>query len=221
MESFLPSLLLWDNSRIMRKTIHHSSEKPQSQFGEWISTMSTSEASNSSPTWTTSSLEKLGDLHSKILNRLKSALLEHDFIIQCKKGSNMPADYLSRLLAWTRITRCPTSQPSTHSSWFSMTFCWKMKHFKSCQKVSLLTNGLNTYWNQIVIIYRLWHNAYFKIRIKLSGSDSMILINPNQHYTYQIITGIRLTKRWPYHYYKFRNVQTPCRFIRCHDNSWQ
>jgi hypothetical protein len=42
-------------------------------------------------------LEKLGHLHSKTLNRLQTALLEHDFVIQCKKGSNMPADYLSRL----------------------------------------------------------------------------------------------------------------------------
>jgi hypothetical protein len=43
-------------------------------------------------------LEKLGHLHSKMLNRLQTALLEHDFVIQYKKGSNMPADYLSRLL---------------------------------------------------------------------------------------------------------------------------
>ncbi len=43
-------------------------------------------------------LEKLGHLHSKMLNRLQAALLEHDFVIQYKKGSNMPADYLSRLL---------------------------------------------------------------------------------------------------------------------------
>ncbi len=42
-------------------------------------------------------LEKLGHLHSKTLNRLQTALLEHDFIIQYKKGSNMLADYLSRL----------------------------------------------------------------------------------------------------------------------------
>jgi RNase H-like domain found in reverse transcriptase len=42
-------------------------------------------------------LEKLGHLHSKMLNRLQTALLEHDFVIQYKKGSNMPADYLSRL----------------------------------------------------------------------------------------------------------------------------
>jgi hypothetical protein len=42
-------------------------------------------------------LEKLGHLHSKTLNRLQTALLEHDFVIQYKKGSNMPADYLSQL----------------------------------------------------------------------------------------------------------------------------
>jgi RNase H-like domain found in reverse transcriptase len=42
-------------------------------------------------------LEKLGHLHSKMLNRLQMALLEHDFVIQYKKGSNMPMDYLSRL----------------------------------------------------------------------------------------------------------------------------
>jgi RNase H-like domain found in reverse transcriptase len=42
-------------------------------------------------------LKKLGHLHSKMLNRLQTALLEHDFVIQYKKGSNMPADCLSRL----------------------------------------------------------------------------------------------------------------------------
>ncbi len=46
-------------------------------------------------------LEKLGHLHSKTMNRFQTALLEHDFIIQYKKGSDMPADYLSRLPATT------------------------------------------------------------------------------------------------------------------------
>jgi hypothetical protein len=32
-----------------------------------------------------------------MLNRLQTSLLEHDFVIQFKKGSNMPADILSRL----------------------------------------------------------------------------------------------------------------------------
>ncbi len=44
-------------------------------------------------------LEKLGHLHSKTMHRFQTALLEHDFIIQYKKGSDMPADYLSRLPA--------------------------------------------------------------------------------------------------------------------------
>lgn len=41
-------------------------------------------------------LEKLGHLHTKTLNRLQTAMLEYDFLIQYKKGSNMPADFLSR-----------------------------------------------------------------------------------------------------------------------------
>jgi hypothetical protein len=41
--------------------------------------------------------EKLGHLHTKMLNRLQTSLLEHDFVAQYKKGTHMPADYLSRL----------------------------------------------------------------------------------------------------------------------------
>jgi hypothetical protein len=44
-------------------------------------------------------LKKLGHLHNKTLNRLQSALLEHDFIIQHKKRLNMMANYLSPLPA--------------------------------------------------------------------------------------------------------------------------
>ncbi len=44
-------------------------------------------------------LEKLSHLHNKTLNRVQSALLKHNFIIQYKKGSNMLANYLSRLPA--------------------------------------------------------------------------------------------------------------------------
>jgi len=46
-------------------------------------------------------LEKLGHLYSKTMNRFKTALLEHDFIIQYKKGFDMPDNYLSRLPATT------------------------------------------------------------------------------------------------------------------------
>jgi len=36
-------------------------------------------------------------LDTKTINRLQAALLEHDFVVQYKKGTTMPADYLSRL----------------------------------------------------------------------------------------------------------------------------
>jgi hypothetical protein len=42
-------------------------------------------------------LEKMGHLHTKMMNRLQAALLEHDFVIQYKKGAIMAADYLSRM----------------------------------------------------------------------------------------------------------------------------
>ena len=45
-------------------------------------------------------LEKLGHLHTKTLNRLQAALLENDFVVQYKRGTTMPADYLSRLPAF-------------------------------------------------------------------------------------------------------------------------
>jgi hypothetical protein len=42
-------------------------------------------------------LEKMRYFHRKTMNRLHSALLEHDFMIQYIKGTILPADYLSRL----------------------------------------------------------------------------------------------------------------------------
>jgi len=41
-------------------------------------------------------LENLSHFHNEMLNRLQLALLEHNVIIQYKKGSNMPANYLPR-----------------------------------------------------------------------------------------------------------------------------
>ena len=41
-------------------------------------------------------LEKLGLVHTKTLNRLQEMMNSYDFTIQYKKGSEMPADFLSR-----------------------------------------------------------------------------------------------------------------------------
>jgi hypothetical protein len=49
-------------------------------------------------------LEKIRHLHTKTINCLQAALLEHYFVIQYKKVVIMPADYLSRL---------PSANPDT------------------------------------------------------------------------------------------------------------
>jgi len=41
-------------------------------------------------------LEKLSCVHTKTLNRLQEKMNNYDFIIQYKKGTEMPADFLSR-----------------------------------------------------------------------------------------------------------------------------
>jgi hypothetical protein len=43
-------------------------------------------------------LEKLRKVHTKTLNRLQEIMNSFDFDIVCKKGSEMPPDYLSRNL---------------------------------------------------------------------------------------------------------------------------
>ena len=46
-------------------------------------------------------LESMGTLHTKTLNRLTLAMLDFDFEIRYKKGSEMPADFLSRSFTQT------------------------------------------------------------------------------------------------------------------------
>ena len=49
-------------------------------------------------------LEKLGKVHTKTLNRLQEAMLTFDFEIVYKKGSEMPANFLSRNMVVDSIT---------------------------------------------------------------------------------------------------------------------
>jgi hypothetical protein len=42
-------------------------------------------------------LETLGTLHTKTMNRLQLAMMDFDFEIRCKKGSEMPADFIKKL----------------------------------------------------------------------------------------------------------------------------
>ena len=73
----------------------------------------------------------MGHLHTKTMNRLQSALLEHDFVIQYKKGEIMPADYLSRLHLLMSITSPISLSALTRSNRNSLT-CKKL--IQTCKK---------------------------------------------------------------------------------------
>ena len=49
-------------------------------------------------------LEKVGKVHTKTLNRLQEAMLTFDFEIMYKKGSEMPANFLSRNMVVASIS---------------------------------------------------------------------------------------------------------------------
>ncbi len=62
-------------------------------------------------------LEKLGKVHTKTLNRLQEIMNAYDFDIMYKKGSEMPADYLSRnivnAISWdsTQLAQAQNADP--------------------------------------------------------------------------------------------------------------
>jgi hypothetical protein len=87
-----------------KKTTHPFCWKLLLLFGAWTFLTNTSKEKKIILYTDHKPLEKMGHLHTKTMNRLQSALLEHDFVIQYKKGEVMPADYLSRL---------PSANPDT------------------------------------------------------------------------------------------------------------
>jgi hypothetical protein len=105
-------------------------------------------------------LEKLGHLHSKMMNRLQTALLEHDLVIQYKKGSNMPADYLSRLPG----SKEAVSRISTFNPFQSNLFELQMKdeHLQMLQTFMKKTNARLTFQSRIATTSRTWQTRHFK-----------------------------------------------------------
>jgi len=82
-------------------------------------------------------LEKLGHFHSKMMNRFQTASLGHNFIIQYKKGSDMPADYLPRLPATTTepvIAAFDTFEPGRATK--GKTICSKHSLLQKTQPVA-------------------------------------------------------------------------------------
>jgi hypothetical protein len=96
-ETTLQFLLRPDNLRIMSKIIPLFCLKQQQLYGGWKYIKNILEENNLSYLLIINLLKNWGICILKKLNHLQTALLEHNFIVQYKKGTNMPADYLSRL----------------------------------------------------------------------------------------------------------------------------
>jgi hypothetical protein len=111
-------------------------------------------------------LKKLGHLHSKMLNRLQTALQEHDFVIQYKKGSKMPVDYLSRLPGAKdtvpSISAFDPFQADLYDLQLQDDALQMLQTFRT-------RNGLHTYQSKINPITKFWRRDYSKTEIKWCG----------------------------------------------------
>ncbi len=100
----------------------------------------------------------MGYLHTKMMNRLQAALLEHDFIIQYKKGEIMPADYLSRL---------PSANPDTIAE---VTQCFDPFQPALITTSGYMANNKQMFLKQMLNIFKIWQSNCFKMRTTWSGS---------------------------------------------------
>jgi len=118
-------------------------------------------------------LEKMGHLHTKTMHRLQSALLEHDFVIQYKKGEVMPADYLSRLLSANpdtiaEVTQCfnPFQLDQTDLQRADVDLQW-MNHFQIHGQWQPEVSKVDANYLQNLAI-KLFQDAYNVVWIRLN-----------------------------------------------------
>jgi hypothetical protein len=126
-------------------------------------------------------LEKLGHLQSKTMNQ--TALLEHDFIIQHQKGSNMLVNYLF----WLPGTKEALSSISAFDPFQSDLYDLQMQneHLQMLQNYMTRNEWPTHLSNMIATTSRLWQTGLFRKKTKLSGSDSQTSTIPRLLSTYQ------------------------------------
>jgi hypothetical protein len=117
-------------------------------------------------------LEKLCHLHTKTMNRLQAALLEHNFVVQYKKGTTMPADYLSRLPSLSQETQANNIiaafdpfQPNLPQLQNQDSDLQAIFHFLK------MASGTKTYPKGRFELWQPWHQKYFWTKINSLGSD--------------------------------------------------
>ncbi len=114
MELFWPKSGLTDNfklsampaadSRIKKNIWHPFCWKCQPQSGEWSTSLTSLGADTDHKP-----LVNLGAVHTKALSQIQEAMIKYDFEIMYQKGSEMPADFLSRNVVSQLRQKCINS----------------------------------------------------------------------------------------------------------------
>ncbi len=121
-----------ESSKSTRKTTLRFSWKCKLQSGVWNISQHISEGATLLFFSNYKSLKKLGKVHTRTLNWLQEAMNSYDFEIIYKKGSKMPADFLSRnvidSISWNnqQMQQEQTKDPII-----------KADHFQTCTKCQL------------------------------------------------------------------------------------
>jgi hypothetical protein len=116
-------------------------------------------------------LEKLGHLHTKTLNPLQTALLEHDFVVQYKKGAIMPADYLSRLPT-LQVQNVAATVAAFNPFQPDLSNCnFKTQTFKPYTCFSRIVNGCHILQKDKSTRYQLFLKKLSLTKTSLLGSD--------------------------------------------------
>ncbi len=123
------------------------------------------------------------------MNRLQAALLEHDFVIQYKKGAIMPADYLSRLPSTNENQLAEVTQCFDPFQWELIDLQKADPDLQKCIILELKVNGRLMSQKQMVTIYKIWLQNFIKMQTSWYGSDLMTTNTQEQLYFYQKYSG--------------------------------
>jgi len=120
-------------------------------------------------------LEKLSHLHSKTMNRLQAAMLEYEFVIQYKKGENMPADFFSRQFSNTSISSVTDAFDPFQPNLVELQ--------KEDQDLQIIDHFLHTgKWNQNIAKQRL--NTLVKVQNKVFQDKNKVVWIKLENYNY-------------------------------------
>ena len=116
-------------------------------------------------------LVKIGSVHTKTLNRMQEAMLTYDFEIRYQKGSEMPADFLSRNVVELIQTDNETLQKNQNKEeWIREIKAWMLNGTPCKNKTA--QNAMKNYWANKFFIEDdlLW------TRFKYKGEPSRVCL---------------------------------------------